>query len=195
MSTDLGEQLELVTLDKLMAEERVEILQAEIEEQKLKIESLESEMQILHAEMQNATGDGNGELAVSSLTCFTSLHFCLQGNTVQFKQLTQQLDQYKQAILKMRDIVTDSNAERSAMEKQLEAAKSDVARFQADNDRLQVDLNRARTEIAELHEQMDAAMGSARMVDYLTEQNLNLEDQVRYVFPFASSIIRRCLGR
>ncbi|KAI6216325.1 Dynactin subunit 1 [Aphelenchoides fujianensis] len=164
MSTDLGEQLELVTLDKLMAEERVEILQAENEEQKLKIESLESEMQILHAEMQSATADGNGELV---------------GNTVQFKQLTEQLDQYKEAILKMRDIVNTANAERSAMEKQLEAAKGDVARFQADNDRLQVDLNRARAEISELHEQMDAAMGSARMVDYLTDQNLNLEDQVR----------------
>ncbi|KAI6172416.1 Dynactin subunit 1 [Aphelenchoides besseyi] len=165
MSNDLGEQLELVTLDKLMAEERVEMLQAEVEEQKMRMETMESEMQMLKAEMQSLTStDGSGELV---------------GNTVQFKQLTEQMEQYKQAIIKMRDLVQNANADRIEMEKQLEHCRGECERYQTENDRLVVDFNRARAEIAELHEQMDAAMGSTRMVDYLTEQNLNLEDQMR----------------
>ncbi|KAI6197357.1 hypothetical protein M3Y94_01214500 [Aphelenchoides besseyi] len=165
LSNDLNEQLELVNLDKLMAEERVEILQAEVEEQKLRMETMESEMQLLQAEMQSLTStDGSGELV---------------GNTVQFKQLTEQMEQYKQAIIKMRDIVQNANADRIEMEKQLEHCRGECERYQTENDRLVVDFNRARAEITELHDQMDAAMGSTRMVDYLTEQNLNLEDQMR----------------
>lgn len=57
MSNDLAEQLEMVTLDKLVAEERAENLQAEIEDQKDKLLALESELALLKsgAAIRNTT--------------------------------------------------------------------------------------------------------------------------------------------
>jgi dynactin 1 len=67
MSNDLAEQLEMVTLDKLVAEERSENLQAEIEDQKDKILALESELALIKsgAAMRNTTkvDSSNNEVA------------------------------------------------------------------------------------------------------------------------------------
>lgn len=59
------QQLELVTLDKEMAEERAELLAAEVEELKAKNQELENDLELLKAEMANATS-GDGAPAVSS---------------------------------------------------------------------------------------------------------------------------------
>lgn len=55
MSNDLAEQLEMVTLDKLVAEERAENLQIEIEDQKDKLLALESELVLLKNSTRNAS--------------------------------------------------------------------------------------------------------------------------------------------
>lgn len=47
MSNNTAEELEMVTLDKLVAEERAENLQAELEDQKDKILALESELALI----------------------------------------------------------------------------------------------------------------------------------------------------
>jgi hypothetical protein len=55
MSNDLAEQLEMVTLDKLVAEERAENMQIEIDDQKHKILELESEVALLKNSTRNAS--------------------------------------------------------------------------------------------------------------------------------------------
>lgn len=98
--------------------------------------------------------------------------------------------------MKLRDIATSTAADRSELEKRHEQVTNENQRLQGENDRLQVDINRSRTDIAQLHEQvslnvdvrvqnlslliqLDAAMGSTRMVEHLTERNIYLEDQAR----------------
>jgi hypothetical protein len=66
MSSDLTQQLEMVTLDKLVAEERAENLQIEIEDQKHKILGLESELALLKNATRNASMlDTSGNQVVS----------------------------------------------------------------------------------------------------------------------------------
>lgn len=79
------EQLELVTLDKEMAEEKAEILQQEVNEQKLKIQELETDLELLRAEM-----DG---LMASPATPNAS-------SNLQVKQLEQQNERMKEALIK-----------------------------------------------------------------------------------------------
>lgn len=55
MSNDLAEQLEMVTLDKLVAEQRAESLQDDLDRQKDKVLALESELVLLKSSVRNAS--------------------------------------------------------------------------------------------------------------------------------------------
>jgi predicted nuclease with TOPRIM domain len=79
----------------------------------------------------------------------------------------------------MRDIVTTANFERADMQQQYEQCREEYQRLQAENDKLVTELTQSYDEVAGLHEQLDDAMGSSRMVEYLTERNLDLEDKLR----------------
>lgn len=56
--------MELLTLDKEVAEERVEFLQQELTEKTLRIEELEVEMALLKTEMETETAQ-DGDMTVS----------------------------------------------------------------------------------------------------------------------------------
>lgn len=49
----------MVTLDKEMAEERAELLSAELEQLKARNQELETDLELLKAEMQNAGSEGD----------------------------------------------------------------------------------------------------------------------------------------
>lgn len=54
--SELAENMELITLDKEMAEEKADTLQLELEASKERCEELQLDLDILKAEMQNKTG-------------------------------------------------------------------------------------------------------------------------------------------
>lgn len=81
----LMEQLELVTLDKEMAEEKAEILQQEVNEQKLKIQELETDLELLRAEMEGLMSSPTSPGAP---------------NNLQVKQIEQQNERMKEALIK-----------------------------------------------------------------------------------------------
>lgn len=54
--SELAENMELITLDKEMAEEKADTLQLELEATKERCEELQLDLDILKAEMQNKTG-------------------------------------------------------------------------------------------------------------------------------------------
>lgn len=66
--SELAENMELITLDKEMAEEKADTLQLELEAAKERCEELQLDLDILKAEMQNKTGSW------WSLKCFYLLH-------------------------------------------------------------------------------------------------------------------------
>lgn len=81
----LMEQLELVALDKEMAEEKAEILQQEVNEQKMKIQELETDLDLLRAEMEGLMSSPTSPSAP---------------NNLQVKQLEQQNERMKEALIK-----------------------------------------------------------------------------------------------
>lgn len=80
-SDEFQELLEMATLDKEMAEEKAEALQAELDQAKQKIEELAVDLELLRAE----SGDKGGDGAASSL---------------EIKQLEQQNARLKETLVK-----------------------------------------------------------------------------------------------
>ncbi|KAH7729294.1 Protein DNC-1 e [Aphelenchoides avenae] len=160
---DFMQQLELVTLDKEMAEERAELLAAEVEELKAKNQELENDLELLKAEMANAAS-GDGAPAA---------------NSVQLKQMESHVERYKDALVRMRDLTARTNNENTELKKQLELLQEECDAVTANSERLQRELAQAAEAINTFREQADNAMGSERMIEILTEKNLELEEKLR----------------
>ncbi|KHN85536.1 Dynactin subunit 1 [Toxocara canis] len=158
---DIEEQLELVTLDKEMAEERAEMLQAELDAQKDQIQKLEMDLEILRNEMEQAGGTAP------------------QGNSVQMKQLEQQNEKLREALVKMRDMTGQSALEKQEAMKENEELKDEMAQLVKLCEKMKKDAELAEQQTAELREQVDAAMGSEQMIETLTAKNLDMEEKIR----------------
>ncbi|VDN51511.1 unnamed protein product [Dracunculus medinensis] len=159
--SDIEEQLELVTLDKEMAEEKVEMLQAEIDAQKERIEELEMELEILKTEMEQAGGNA------------------VEGNSIQMKQMEQQNEKLREALVKMRDITNQSLLDKQEMSRETENLKEELAELVKLCEKLKKDAENTEQMNVELKEQVDAAMGSEQMIEKLTEKNLDMEEKIR----------------
>uniref|UniRef100_A0A9J2PEF4 CAP-Gly domain-containing protein n=1 Tax=Ascaris lumbricoides TaxID=6252 RepID=A0A9J2PEF4_ASCLU len=158
---DIEEQLELVTLDKEMAEERAEMLQAELDAQKERIQKLEMDLDILRTEMEQAGG------------------VAPQGNSVQMKQLEQQNEKLREALVKMRDMTGQSALDKQEALKENEELKDEMAQLVKLCEKMKKDAEVAEQQAAELREQVDAAMGSEQMIETLTARNLDMEEKIR----------------
>jgi hypothetical protein len=125
-----------------------------------------------------------GELAVRR-------NMNIEGGDGGNEEIAQQIENYKTALTRMRDIVTTANAERQEAQQQLDQCRNDCDRLQLENDRLITECGKSKhyffltnhcldcDELGSLNEQLDAALGSTKMVEYLTEKNLDLEDRIR----------------
>ncbi|KFM67674.1 Dynactin subunit 1, partial [Stegodyphus mimosarum] len=158
--SDLAEAMELATLDKEMAEEKCETLQAELEQTKEKLEELQIDYEILKTEMSDKGGDGTATL-------------------YQVKQLEQQNERLKEALVKMRDLSAQEKQEYQRTQKELDQAKSEISELSRAKEKLSLLVDDYEKQLGELKEQVDAALGSEEMIELLTERNLALEDRVR----------------
>ncbi|KAK3590123.1 hypothetical protein CHS0354_041172 [Potamilus streckersoni] len=160
--SDLTETVEIATLDKEMAEEKCETLQQEVETLKEKIEELNVELEILKAEISEKGTDG-------------------VASDYQVKQLEQQNERLKEALVKMRDLANQDKHDKQQQSKQLEKLISESSLLKKDKERLQSEVEALQTEMIELKEQVDAALGAEQMVESLTERNLQLEEKIHEI--------------
>ncbi|KAL3863717.1 hypothetical protein ACJMK2_005462 [Sinanodonta woodiana] len=160
--SDLTETVEIATLDKEMAEEKCETLQQEVETHKEKIEELNVELEILKAEISEKGTDG-------------------VASDYQVKQLEQQNERLKEALVKMRDLANQDKHDKQQLTKQLEKLTSETALLKKDKERLQSEVEALQAEMIELKEQVDAALGAEQMVESLTERNLQLEEKIHEI--------------
>ncbi|KAK3523426.1 hypothetical protein QTP86_032731 [Hemibagrus guttatus] len=157
---DTADAIEMATLDKEMAEERVESLQQEVESLKEKVEELTMDLEILKHEIEEKGSDG----AASSY---------------QVKQLEEQNARLKEALVRMRDLSSSEKQEHVKLQKQMEKKNSELETLRMQKQKLQEEMKQAEATIDELKEQVDAALGAEEMVETLTERNLDLEEKVR----------------
>nr|CDS27434.1 dynactin subunit 1 [Hymenolepis microstoma] len=165
--SDTMDVVEMATLDKEMAEEKLETANLEIETLKEKIEELTLENQIMNDEQANtplASGDAEENSAVPTLA--------------QWKQLEQQNERMKVGLVTFRDLVNQDKQEIAALTKEVTTLQTEVSRLNAEKTRLSEDLKQSVEHTIELKEQVDAALGADKMVSLLTQKNLELEEAV-----------------
>lgn len=158
--SDLAEAVEIATLDKEMAEEKCETLQAELEQTKEKLEELQLDMEIIKTEISEKGVDG-------------------AATNYQVKQLEQQNERLKEALVKLRDLSAHEKQEQIRTQKEVDRQKSEIAELSRTKEKLSSVVEDYEKQIAELKEQVDAALGAEEMVEQLSEKNLTLEEKVR----------------
>ncbi|XP_050068192.1 dynactin subunit 1 isoform X3 [Anopheles maculipalpis] len=175
--SELAENVELITLDKEMAEEKADTLALELETAKERIEELTLDLEILKTEMQEKLGSrgtagsggvgtgGDGPTAVAS--------------TYEFKQLEQQNARLRETLVRLRDLSAHEKHEIQKLEKELETKKSEVTELQRTKEKFSAKIDELETQLSDLQEQVDAALGAEEMVEQLAEKKMELEDKVK----------------
>lgn len=156
---DLTEAAEMAALDKEMAEEKCETVQAEMEQLKERNEELTLDLEILKSEISDKGKDG----AVTNY---------------QTKQLEQQNERLKEALVKLRDLSAHDKQEQQRNQKEIDRQKSDITELSRTKEKLSAQIEIYEKQMADLKEQVDAALGAEEMVEQLTERNLNLEEKI-----------------
>ncbi|KAH8256243.1 hypothetical protein KR026_011565 [Drosophila bipectinata] len=171
--SELADNVEMITLDKEMAEEKADTLQLELESSKERIEELEVDLELLRSEMQNKaeatlsniSSEGGGDAVGLS--------------TYEFKQLEQQNIRLKDTLVRLRDLSAHDKHDIQKLSKELEMKRSEVTELERTKEKLSAKIDELEATVADLQEQVDAALGAEEMVEQLAEKKMELEDKVK----------------
>lgn len=153
---DLAETIEMATVEKEMAEEKLEQLQQEVDHWKEKYEMLELDHKILTSEL--STGEAT---------------------TYKERQLEQENEKLREALVRLRDLTTQLKHEKQQLKRDQDRCCSEVLELTRIKQALEDRMQQAECTITDLQEQLDMALGAEEMVEHLTEKNLDLEEKVR----------------
>jgi dynactin 1 len=162
---DSSETIEMLTLDKEMAEEAAEIARSEVEEMKIRLEEAETDLEILRAEAESAnetiSGDGEG---------VTPLQLRIKDDEIQ---------RLKDAIVKFRDLNAEEKQAAARAFKQSKSDQEELALAKKLQQKFEDANTELQDELIELKEQVDLALGSEEMVENLTIRVLDLEEKLQ----------------
>ncbi|KAK3739845.1 hypothetical protein QZH41_009088 [Actinostola sp. cb2023] len=157
--TELQEAVEMATLDKEMAEERLETFQQENDQLKDRVEELTLDLEIL----KNEISEGGMEGAAAN---------------AQVKQLEQQNSRLKEAIVRMKELQVIDKQQNQSLQKQVKELQSANTAFESEKNKLMEEAQELESTLAELKDQVDTALGAEEMVETLTDNNLELEEEL-----------------
>ncbi|KAG1678659.1 Dynactin subunit 1 [Nymphon striatum] len=158
--SDVAEMMEMATLDKEMAEEKCDALQTEVDQLKEKLTEITLDLEILRSEVSDKGSDG-------------------AATSYQVKQLEQQNERLKEALVKVRDLASHEKQEQQRLQKEHDHQKSVIAELSRTKQKLSETVEEHEKQVVELTEQVDAALGAEEMVEQLTDRNLALEEKVQ----------------
>lgn len=178
---EVSETVELITLDKEMAEEKADFLNQELEGAKERIEELSLDLQIIKAEMENKIGGVGGvDGAIDSVQLSSSSE-----KSYEIKQLSQQNERLRDTLVRLRDLSAHDKHEIQKIAKELETKTSENNELQQTKEKLSIKIDELETQLIDLHEQVDAALGADEMVEQLADKKMELEDKVKQtIFTF-----------
>ncbi|KAL0271853.1 UNVERIFIED_CONTAM: hypothetical protein PYX00_008817 [Menopon gallinae] len=160
---DLAETVEMATLDKEMAEEKAESLQLELQEVRDKLEEVTLDYETLKAELEDG---GNVEGIPKERVSF------------EFKQLQQQNARLRETVVKMRDLVAHDKHEYQKLQKDLDQKKSEIAELSRTKEKLSALVETFEEQVADLQEQVDAALGAEELVETLGNDKMTLQEKI-----------------
>ncbi|GBP36249.1 Dynactin subunit 1 [Eumeta japonica] len=165
-TAELQEAAEMAALDKEMAEERAEALQLELESCREKLEEATLDLQLMRAEME-AGGNTPHPYAADGGGC-----------GYETRQLQQQNARLRETLVRLRDLSAHDKHMMQKIQKDLEQSKSEIAELSRTKEKLSQRVDELEGQVADLREQVDAALGAEEMVEQLAEKKMALEDQV-----------------
>ncbi|KAF3921339.1 hypothetical protein ABW20_dc0100013 [Dactylellina cionopaga] len=154
--------VEMATLDREMAEENFEVLKSEVDAYKAKLEELELEVEVLREE--------NGELSKGMSP--------EEKTTTGWLQMERQNERLKEALLRLRDVTMQQEADLRDSIKSLEEDNNELVQFKENFEGTREKLSQAEIVIEDLRSQLDNALGAEEMLEELTEKNLSYSEQV-----------------
>ncbi|GAB7352798.1 hypothetical protein MBLNU459_g3417t3 [Dothideomycetes sp. NU459] len=154
--------VEMATLDREMAEETAEVLRTEVEALRSKTEEMELELDILREENQELGREMNPEDRTS------------QG----WLQLERSNERLREALLRLRDVTQEQEAELKAQIKALEDDAKDTSSVRKEYEETKEKLLETEADIEDLRQQLEVALGAEDMIEELTERNLSLQEKM-----------------
>ena len=158
----LNETIEMLTLDREIAEEKAESLEQECEQLKAKLNIFELEQE--NKTVSNNTNNNENEE---------------REEEQDVEKLMEQNEKLKEALLKIRDLTLAEKQEKEKRIKDLEREVKVIPTLQDKINKLENELREATATLEELTEALDASAEAEQMVEELTEKNLNLEEQIK----------------
>lgn len=162
MQAEHDSVMEMVTLDREMAEEKAEALKAETDALRRKNEELELENEILREENQELGHDLSPEERASK----------------GWLQMEQENERLRQALIRLRDISQDQESRLKAQVKELEADLQQQTAVKQQLDDTRVTLLEVEADKEDLQQQLEAALSAESIIEQLTEKNLTLTEQL-----------------
>lgn len=135
--SELAENVEMITLDKEMAEEKADTLQLELDAAKERCEELQLDLEIMKAEMQNKVTGGIGAVQTAGTPMDSSVTAATSGmSSYEFKQMEQQNSRLRDTLVRLRDLSAHEKHEIQKIGKELETTKSEVAELHRTKEKL-----------------------------------------------------------
>ncbi|KAI9273593.1 dynein associated protein-domain-containing protein [Sporodiniella umbellata] len=158
---ELADALEMMTLDKEVAEERAETLQQETDILKDRMAEVSIDLDLLRREADVVAEHGSDPERAS----------------LEVIQLERHNERLKGALLRLRDVTTCQEAELNLKIKRLEQENDELQDFRYQYEKSKEQLASTELLVEELKIQLDDAMGTEDLVEQLTEKNLNLTER------------------
>lgn len=154
--------MELATLDREMAEEKAEGLQAELDALREKNEEMELELEVLK--------DENGELSKEMSP--------EERTSAGWLQMERSNERLRDALLRLRDITQDKEGELKEQIQALEDQVKEVDAVKSLYEETKETLLRSEADTNDLRQQLEVALESEEMIEELTERNGRLDNQL-----------------
>ncbi|KAH8411147.1 hypothetical protein KR222_007838, partial [Zaprionus bogoriensis] len=171
---DVAESIELLTLDKEMAEERLETLQMELEMAQERNDELSLDLEILRAEQEEQGEGQHQEKNEKQSTNATTLQ--ATGEYLRLEQYNQRL---RETVVRLRDTLAHEKQLAQRTHKELETKHSEINELKSIKELQSRRVDQMEMQLIDLKEQVDASLGAESMVTQLAALKLELEERVK----------------
>ncbi|XP_016998083.2 dynactin subunit 1 [Drosophila takahashii] len=170
---EIAESIELLTLDKEMAEERMETLQMELEMAQERNDELSLDVEILKAEQEEQQGQ-----RIEKSEKHTGVGVTAQ-SAGEFLRLEQYNQRLRETVVRLRDTLAQEKQLGQRTHKELETKHSEINELKSIKELLSRRVDHMEVQLMDLKEQVDASLGAESMVTQLASLKLELEDRVK----------------
>ncbi|EME89755.1 uncharacterized protein MYCFIDRAFT_213783 [Pseudocercospora fijiensis CIRAD86] len=162
MQAEHEAELESMLLDRELAEETAEGYKADLDAVRARNEELSLELEVLKDENSELGREMSPE----------------EKNSAGWLQLERTNERLKEALLQLRDLASDREAELKEEIKALEAQSKELDSIKSQYEETREKLLHAEANESDLKQQLEVALGAEDMIEELTEQNHNLKDKI-----------------